>query len=106
MEGSINSPPPPATRRPISAQDWDVQRMTIERLYSTECRELREVMEIMERDYGFLATSVFPLVLKKHKLTSTQTASIQKKNITMASRKKSQGSRDEGHHSEAGKTQN
>jgi hypothetical protein len=56
------SPPLPVTRnvrRPTSAQDWEDQRTTFERLYSTERRGLREVMKVMERDYGFLATSVF-----------------------------------------------
>ena len=45
-------------RRPLSAQDWEDQRMTFERLYSTERRSLQEVMEVMEREYGFRATYV------------------------------------------------
>ena len=55
----------PVTRnslRPGSAQDWERQRETIERLYSTEGRKLREVMEMMERDYGFVATYDFPFL--------------------------------------------
>ena len=33
--------------------------MTFEQLYLTEGKELREVMDIMKQDYGFLATYVF-----------------------------------------------
>lgn len=47
------------SRRPLTAQDWDDQRMTFKRLYVTERKELREVMDIMKQDYGFLATYVF-----------------------------------------------
>jgi hypothetical protein len=47
------------SRRNISAQSWEIQRPTIERLYSIERRTLREVMEIMENDHGFFATCVF-----------------------------------------------
>lgn len=51
----------PATRSsrcPLSAQVWEDQRITFERLYSTEGKGLREVMEIMELEYGFRATYV------------------------------------------------
>ncbi|KAF4628581.1 hypothetical protein G7Y89_g9572 [Cudoniella acicularis] len=44
------------SQRPSSAQDWEDQRTTFERLYVTENKALREVAEIMERDHGFLAT--------------------------------------------------
>jgi Clr5 domain len=49
-------PPIYHSHRPLSAQDWEDQRQTFERLYVTERKKLREVMEIMERDHGFLAT--------------------------------------------------
>jgi len=35
-------------------QDWAAQKQTIIRLYQD--RELEEVMEIMEREYGFYST--------------------------------------------------
>jgi hypothetical protein len=65
MENFVNPaamrPPLPVTgaRRPLSAQDWEDQRVTFEQLYSTEDRELPEIMDIMKRDYGFFATYVF-----------------------------------------------
>ncbi|KAI1842486.1 hypothetical protein JX266_011381 [Neoarthrinium moseri] len=36
--------------------DWEEKRGVITRLYSSENRPLKEVMEIMEREYGFHAT--------------------------------------------------
>ena len=48
----------PNVRRPASAQDWEDQRTRFEHLYVTERRGLKEVMEIMKQDYGFLATSI------------------------------------------------
>jgi hypothetical protein len=47
------------SRRDLSAQDWENQRPKIERLYSAEQKKLREVMQIMEKEYGFFATCVF-----------------------------------------------
>jgi hypothetical protein len=47
------------SRSRLTAQDWESQRTTFERLYLTEHRGLQEVMEIMKRDYGFVATYVF-----------------------------------------------
>lgn len=38
------------------AGDWAAHRSTIARLYADEDRTLREVMEIMKRDYSFFAT--------------------------------------------------
>jgi hypothetical protein len=65
MDSSLDTPslPPPRpvirdSRPPLSAQDWEDQRMTFERLYSAERRSLREVMEILEQGYGFRATYV------------------------------------------------
>lgn len=59
--GQLGQPGPPRRspqnfHRRHSAQDWQNQRTTFERLYITEHRTLREVVEIMERDYGFSAT--------------------------------------------------
>jgi hypothetical protein len=48
----------PNARRSLSKQDWNDHRATFERLYSSERKTLKEVMKIMEQDYGFLATSV------------------------------------------------
>jgi hypothetical protein len=55
--------PPPTSitinpRRPLSAKEWEEQRETIQYLYSEEDRKLSEVMEVMEREYGFRATYV------------------------------------------------
>jgi hypothetical protein len=49
-------PPIHHSHRPSSAQSWEDQRPTFEQLYVTERRKLREVIEIMKRDHGFLAT--------------------------------------------------
>lgn len=53
---------PGATRSPgggssgPSANDWSRHRPTIKRLYLDEKKKLREVMEIMARDYHFVAS--------------------------------------------------
>jgi hypothetical protein len=72
MEGvaSSSSMPPtprrtPDSRRNVSAQLWEIQRPTIERLYSIEGRKLREVMKIMGNSHGFFATCVFPSFLSR-----------------------------------------
>jgi len=44
-------------------EDWEHHRMIFEQLYSAECRPLKEVREVMERDYGFFGTYVFDLFL-------------------------------------------
>jgi hypothetical protein len=46
------------SRGNLTNQDWEDHRPVIVRLYSIERRSLQEVMEAMERDYGFLATYV------------------------------------------------
>jgi hypothetical protein len=55
-------PPPPSVipspRRPLSVRDWEEQREIIERLYSTN--ELHEVIKVMKKDHGFLATYASP----------------------------------------------
>ncbi|CZR50274.1 uncharacterized protein PAC_00146 [Phialocephala subalpina] len=43
-------------RRPLSNEDWEAQRATFQRLYSTEDKTLQEVIEVMEKEYGFRAT--------------------------------------------------
>jgi hypothetical protein len=63
MDSSNNSSlmPPPLIRKSkgdLKAQDWIDKREVIERLYFTEHRTLPVVMEIMEREHGFLATYV------------------------------------------------
>jgi hypothetical protein len=58
--GASMLPPPllPAQpRRPGCAQDWEDNRMSIQRLYCEEKRPLKEVAEVM-RNEGFLATYV------------------------------------------------
>ncbi|KAH0430667.1 C6 zinc finger domain-containing protein [Colletotrichum camelliae] len=45
-----------AKKRPVSASDWDDKRDTIEYLYSIEGKKLSELMNIMEGEYGFVAT--------------------------------------------------
>ncbi|KAL0932943.1 uncharacterized protein CTRU02_211906 [Colletotrichum truncatum] len=43
-------------RKRVPAEIWETKRPTITRLYQEEKRSLKEVMEIMERDYHFVAT--------------------------------------------------
>lgn len=53
------SPSPPSkTRKRVPAEIWEVKRPIITRLYQEEKRSLKEVMDIMERDYKFTATYV------------------------------------------------
>ena len=47
------------SRGNLTDQDWEDHRPVFVRIYSIERRSLQEVMEAMERDYGFLATYVF-----------------------------------------------
>lgn len=55
----IASPLPPSkTRKRVPAEIWEVKRPIITRLYQEEKRSLKEVMDIMERDYKFTATYV------------------------------------------------
>jgi hypothetical protein len=39
------------------AEDWERHRETITRLYQGERKSLKELMAIMERDYGHVGTS-------------------------------------------------
>lgn len=50
--------PPITAKRPRSARDWEDHQDTITRLYSQEGNKLVEVIEIMEKEYGFCATYV------------------------------------------------
>src|SRR6266498_3152860 len=60
--GPSSMPPPlPITRNSHRPQDWEDRRSTIKQLYTTEGRTLREVRDIMEQKYGFLATYIIPL---------------------------------------------
>ncbi|TGO60804.1 hypothetical protein BELL_1186g00020 [Botrytis elliptica] len=53
-------PPSKATARPAprehSAEEWERQRINFTQLYTTEDKPLKEVMKIMENEYGFRAT--------------------------------------------------
>ncbi|KAF7900036.1 hypothetical protein EAF00_004372 [Botryotinia globosa] len=53
-------PPSKVTARPApkehSAEEWKRQRITFTKLYTTEDKPLKEVMNIMENEYGFRAT--------------------------------------------------
>jgi len=49
---------PSKDSREHSPGEWELHKSTIQRLYVAERRKLREVMEIMNRDYGFAATYV------------------------------------------------
>jgi hypothetical protein len=66
MEQVINNSsmlPPAIThnpRHPLSAKDWEEQRATIQRLWSTENKNLQEVMAIMGKECGFRATYEAP----------------------------------------------
>ncbi|CAG9994075.1 unnamed protein product [Clonostachys byssicola] len=44
------------TRKRIPSEQWEAKRPIITKLYQVEKRSLKEVMEILERDYGFEAT--------------------------------------------------
>ena len=58
MESS--SGPQSKTRKRIPSDIWESKRQAITKLYQEEKRPLKEVMEIMERDYKFVATYVPP----------------------------------------------
>ncbi|TGO47402.1 hypothetical protein BCON_0279g00010 [Botryotinia convoluta] len=53
-------PPSKITARPApkehSTEEWERQRLTFTQLYITEDKPLKEVMKIMEKEYGFHAT--------------------------------------------------
>lgn len=53
-------PPSKIIARPApkehSAEEWERQRLTFTQLYTTEDKPLKEVMKIMENEYGFRAT--------------------------------------------------
>jgi hypothetical protein len=52
----------PSCTNPTRA-DWDFFRRVIKRLYVDEGKTLREVMSIIERDYGHCATRVDEIIL-------------------------------------------
>ena len=93
--------PPITTKRPRSARDWGDHQETITRLYSRDGSKLSEVMEVMEKEYGFYATYVgfFSLLrgltsllvrfTKTSKvLMSSQGTPIQEKNIRLGPEQK------------------
>ena len=51
MAGALSKP-----RKRVPAEIWETKRPIITRLYQEEKRSLKEVMDIMERDYKFTAT--------------------------------------------------
>ena len=65
--------------------DWDRHQEDIRRLYLSEKRELTEVMAIVEAQYGFKATLVFPSVPSSLISDFTQAQYVQKANSPMGS---------------------
>jgi hypothetical protein len=55
----MNSAPKCESRR-YSAEEWKAQRVNIERLYVTENRPLKDVIHVLNRDFGFTARYGFP----------------------------------------------
>ncbi|TGO13121.1 hypothetical protein BTUL_0076g00210 [Botrytis tulipae] len=62
-------PPSKITARPApkehSAEEWERQRITFTKLYTTDDKPLKEVMKIMEDEYGFRATVILRKDLKR-----------------------------------------
>jgi hypothetical protein len=50
----------PLPFRPRSSEDWQPYRPIILNLYINDQLKLKDVKEIMERDYGFVASYLFP----------------------------------------------
>lgn len=48
--------PQAKARKRVPTEEWEAKRPIITRLYQEEKRSLKEMMEIMERDYEFTAT--------------------------------------------------
>jgi hypothetical protein len=55
----MNSAPKPGSRR-YSTEEWEAQKVNIERLYVTENRPLKEVIHVLNQDFGFTARYGFP----------------------------------------------
>lgn len=53
---------PSRCRKRIPSEEWEKKRPIIARLYQEEKKSLKEVMEILERDYQFTATYVQPFL--------------------------------------------
>jgi hypothetical protein len=45
-----------AKSRRYSAEEWEVQKINVERLYVTEDRPLKEVIQDLKQEFGFIAT--------------------------------------------------
>ena len=59
MSGHIHHrgmPEPLPSSSPPTKKDWDAFRLIFTQLYSIENKTLAEVMDIMEREYKFVAT--------------------------------------------------
>lgn len=59
MNGAT-TPPSSSAIRPRRSSDWDEFRPIIERLYRNNQLKLKDVKEIMERDYNFVASYCCP----------------------------------------------
>jgi hypothetical protein len=46
-----------------TVEEWESHRETIKRLYIDENKTQNEVRQIMEAEYGFIITSVLPVLL-------------------------------------------
>ena len=53
---SLGSVPARDRARRIPDGEWDVWREIIEKLYREDDRSRKEIIEIMEKDYGFTIT--------------------------------------------------
>jgi hypothetical protein len=42
-------------RRRYSPEEWEAQKVNVERLYITENRPLKEVIHVLSQDFGFTA---------------------------------------------------
>lgn len=51
------------TRKRIPSDQWEAKRAIITKLYQEEKRSLKEVMDILERDYNFKATCAASAIL-------------------------------------------
>ncbi|KAH8893868.1 hypothetical protein GQ53DRAFT_644865, partial [Thozetella sp. PMI_491] len=90
---SISSQPttaPPSTKH--GPQDWERLQPVIRRLYWFEGRELSEVMQTMEKDYGFVASEKqYKTYFKRWRLKKNVTADEMKAIARVRSRRLANG---------------
>lgn len=60
QNSSQNSTSTPNVFRPRRSDDWHEYREIIEQLYRNDQLKLRDVKQIMERDYKFFASYCYP----------------------------------------------